>query len=95
MTNTITDSQNLICELLNRIAEQDVVIKKLSEELSALRRTNEALRVENKRLRKLLADNGISPIPKTSRNSSTPPSKESIAATAARKTRTTKRPSGL
>ena len=95
MFNTITDIQDLYYELYNQKAELERTIVRLNEELSAVRKNNEALRNENKKLRKLLAANGIKPIPKNSRNSSTPPSKESIAATAVRKTKTTRQRSGL
>ncbi len=95
MFNTITDKDNLIYVLSRQNAELEKQIVLLTDELSAVRRDNDSLRNENKKLRKQLEENGIKPVPKNSRNSNTPPSKESIAATAARKTKTTRRPSGL
>ena len=102
MTETLTDYKEIISGLLKEIEELKAAYSKLNEEYSSLRRryqcTANELRKSKKELKqanKLLEKHGIKRPEKTSKNSSTPPSKESIHASATRRTKSIREPSGL
>ena len=102
MTETVTDYKEIILGLLKEMEELKAAYSRLNEECSSLRRryqcTANELRKSKKELKqanKLLEKHGIKRPEKTSKNSSTPPSKKSIHASATRRTKSIRTPSGL
>ena len=102
MTETLTDYKEIISGVLKEIEELKAAYSKLNEEYSSLRRLYQCTAYELKKTKKqleqankLLEKHGIKRPEKTSKNSSTPPSKESIHASATRRTKSIRKPSGL